>query len=114
MSRIVKPMLDLKSFMLRQKVLRLYRSLLRHGKEDIHLRETITASFRAQQYTTDTVSIRALLAEGNRSLQQLQDRIAHGDDSDGRRNANNDSWINSSDGDDDIKGRIGTGWPWAK
>jgi hypothetical protein len=77
--------------------------------DDISLREDIKKqiidNFR-QNKTIPTDQISLALKEAHNQLKVIQTMEK-------RHSIPNDSWLHSST-DDDVKGRIGTGWPWQK
>ncbi|KFB50278.1 AGAP011816-PA-like protein [Anopheles sinensis] len=78
MSKIPKAALSLKRFMLRQEVLKLYRTIFRTIRQvpdessRHELREWARHDFRSNMNQTDELAIKMLLQHGNRNLKQLQ------------------------------------------
>ncbi|XP_058129609.1 LYR motif-containing protein 2 [Anopheles ziemanni] len=78
MSKIPKAALSLKQFMLRQEVLKLYRTIFRTIRQvpdessRHELREWARSDFRNNMNQTDELAIKMLLQHGNRNLKQLQ------------------------------------------
>ncbi|XP_050067673.1 LYR motif-containing protein 2 [Anopheles maculipalpis] len=78
MSKLPKAALSLKQFMLRQEVLKLYRSIFRtirqvpDASSRRELREWARADFRSNRNQTDELAIKMLLQHGNRNLKELQ------------------------------------------
>lgn len=103
----VKNALSLHEFMHNREVLRLYRALLRTVKHDIDGIDTVRAQFKAHKSATDPISIKALMTDARRALEQL-DRGPTGNNK-----PEADSWLNGST-DGDIRGRVGEGWPWQR
>ena len=110
------------AFMQRQRVLRLYRSMLQAVKllerDDIKsdLTNQIQREFRINIKVKDPVSVRSLMSEGSRQLEILKDMgTASKSDLPSMHQIDSSvtSWLDSST-EDDVKGRIGTGWPWDK
>jgi len=65
-----------------------------------HIRE----DFRRNLHVSDAGTVAVLLQEANRSLKMVSDMSS-------AQNSNCSSWIKSED-ESDVRGRIGTGWPW--
>lgn len=78
MSKLPRSALNLKQFMLRQEVLKLYRTIfrtIRHVPDQSsqrELREWARADFRANKHQTDELAIKMLMQHANRSLKELQ------------------------------------------
>ncbi|XP_055630936.1 LYR motif-containing protein 2 [Toxorhynchites rutilus septentrionalis] len=78
MSKLPKTALNFKQFMLRQEVLKLYRTILRAirqvpDKSSQHeLREWARADFRANKHQTEELAIKMLMQHATRSLKELQ------------------------------------------
>ncbi|XP_073813771.1 LYR motif-containing protein 2 [Musca autumnalis] len=78
MSNITRKTLDLKQFMLRQEVLKLYREIFRTIKQvpdassQYELKSWARHDFRTNQHQTDEVAIKMLIQAGRRSLTELQ------------------------------------------
>lgn len=109
-------------FVRRQQVLRLYRALQR-GTNDLEdatlvasLREQIRFEFKNNSKITDNVALRTLIQDGQRQLTKLQSMSkkvasATNNSSFGVKPKASDSWIDQQDADD-VRGRVGTNWPW--
>jgi hypothetical protein len=113
-------------FMQRQRVLGLYRSMLksvqRMNRNDIQVDVTlqIKTEFTNNKRVKDAVSLRALMSEGTRQLAVLQDMestLGAASETSSQSNTNSIStpavmsWLDSST-EHDAKGRVGEGWPW--
>ena len=107
-------------FMQRQRVLGLYRSMLksvqRIDRSDIRadIRQQIKSEFTINKNMTDAVSLRSLMSEGSRQLEILKDMESTPSSTFNPVFPNNPavtSWLDSST-EDEIKGRVGVGWPW--
>ncbi|XP_055531584.1 LYR motif-containing protein 2 [Wyeomyia smithii] len=78
MSKLPKSALSLKQFMLRQEVLKLYRTIFRtirlvpDASSRQELREWARSDFRANKHQTEEIAIKMLIQHGNRSLKELQ------------------------------------------
>ena len=101
-----------KEFVHRFTVLSLYRGFMKcirdsmpHNKED--LRDQVRKEFQMNKSDTDPFSIKQNIADGQRRFEELQEFTGQSNKYSG------DSWINIQD-PDDPRGRVGTGWPWAK
>ena len=101
-----------KEFVHRFTVLSLYRGFLKcirdsmpHNKEE--LREQVRKEFQMNKSDKDPFSIKQNIAEGQRRFEELQEFTGQSNKYSG------ESWINIKD-PDDPRGRVGTGWPWAK
>ena len=124
-------MLSLKDFMRRAASVKSYRDLLKSSAKikDVELRQStkqeIISQYRLNQHITDPMAIRSLLAEGARAQKQLialttpesteEDETADRIPTEGQRpNIRSNDWRSSPDnlGEGDIRGRVGTGWPW--
>lgn len=101
-----------KEFVHRFTVLSLYRGYLKcirdsmpHNQQD--LRKQVRREFRLNMHDNDPFAIKRNITEGQRQFQELQEFT-------GRSNKyKGESWINIQD-PEDPRGRVGTGWPWAK
>ncbi len=112
MSRI-KDTLPLKEFMRRAQVLNLYRAMNRAARRvsDANLRQSLCTeirnSFRQNQQLRDSMSLKSTLIDANRQLKQLrtmgEQSVANGPG----------TWLGEST-EDDVRGRVGTGWPWMR
>ncbi|KAJ8984265.1 hypothetical protein NQ317_007498 [Molorchus minor] len=78
MSKIKKPMLNLKQFMLQQDVKSLYRNIFRtikrvpdkdHQRE---LKEWARRDFKANQHHTDEITIKMYIKYGQKCLKELE------------------------------------------
>ncbi|XP_023306407.2 LYR motif-containing protein 2 [Lucilia cuprina] len=81
MSKVNKTALNLKQFMLRQEVLKLYRDIFRtirlvpDANSQQELRTWARQDFRVNQQQTDEVAIKMLLQYGRRSLNELRQSL---------------------------------------
>lgn len=97
-------------FLQRSQVLLLYKSSLKAAQvvDDPDLRNTlkmqIKQEYRSKKHIVDTAAIRSLLAEGQRSLKQIKSMST--------KHNSSDSWL-STDDVNDVRGRMGSGWPWS-
>mmetsp|Transcript_3730 Transcript_3730/g.3866 ORF Transcript_3730/g.3866 Transcript_3730/m.3866 type:complete len:119 (-) Transcript_3730:49-405(-) len=115
--RNIQNAVPLRVFMHTRRVLKLYRDMLREAckvsddslKND--LRNQIRTEFKIGKDDTDKVTIKNRLIEGTRQLEQLQ-AVSNSFIKNSLIDQN--SWINVSEDENDIRGRIGDGWPWAK
>ncbi|XP_071051666.1 LYR motif-containing protein 2 [Onthophagus taurus] len=77
-----KRIMNLKQFMLRQQVLRLYRRILRTIKEvpdKTHQKELLDwarSDFKNNSHHTDEVTIKMMITYGERSLKELESSLA--------------------------------------
>ena len=128
---------SLKDFMHRHTVLSMYRGFLqsvRYLRSDNNdggnsnpvmadeLLHEIRREFRAQKHETDPFQRQRAIADGQRRAEELRGLTG---EPDVKRNKNTttaaavlqqedaDSWINIVDPEDQ-RGRVGSGWPWAK
>ena len=121
--------LSLKEFLQRQRVLRLYRNLLKSASHptDRTSFEAVRTAFRTHASNSDPASIRALMADGTKALEMLHNQRATNSFSERIKpphtsekalstpEDSEDSWLHSGSGDDeDVRGRVGTGWPWQR
>lgn len=118
MSRRLGKTLPLKVFIRRQQVLTLYRQLLKTSKgvvdEDVRngIRQEIRSGFAQGKILTDSASIKTSIVAGQRSLSQLEDMCGVKPSNSAKQQIPDaGSWINTKD-KDDVRGRVGTGWPW--
>ncbi|KAF6211905.1 hypothetical protein GE061_012422 [Apolygus lucorum] len=80
-STIRTPAMNLKQFMLRQQVLKLYRDILRAIKEvpskedQKYLKDWAKSDFIANKHHTDEVTIKMMMKHGERSLKELQQSL---------------------------------------
>eukprot|EP00529_Nitzschia_sp_RCC80_P027897 CAMPEP_0113467418 /NCGR_PEP_ID=MMETSP0014_2-20120614/14804_1 /TAXON_ID=2857 /ORGANISM="Nitzschia sp." /LENGTH=246 /DNA_ID=CAMNT_0000359725 /DNA_START=185 /DNA_END=925 /DNA_ORIENTATION=- /assembly_acc=CAM_ASM_000159 len=129
----MKAVPSLKDFMHRQSVLSMYRGFLRSvryvGSKDggnnnpmmaDELRDEIRREFRAQKHETDPFQRQRAVADGQRRAAELRGLTGEPDDDDPTKKdaavlqqEDADSWINIVDPEDQ-RGRVGSGWPWAK
>ncbi|XP_058463516.1 LYR motif-containing protein 2 [Malaya genurostris] len=78
MSKLPKSALSFKQFMLRQEVLKLYRTIFRTIRQvpDASSRQELCnwarADFRANKHLTEELAIKMLIQHANRSLKELQ------------------------------------------
>jgi hypothetical protein len=74
-----------------------------------NLKEEISLEFHTCKNLVDNNAIKTAIANGQRSLSRL-------DDLSGTKSVyskrNGGSWIDTQD-EDDVRGRVGTGWPWS-
>lgn len=121
MSRL-GPTLPLRVFIRRQQVLHLYRNLLKAAKrvDDASLRDSLHLEIRNEfvhsKDLKDNSAIKTALVTGQRSLGRLEDLCSSSKASTAKNgkhvsDRNSNSWMNTSD-DSDVRGRVGTGWPW--
>lgn len=116
MSRL-GPTLPLRLFIRRQQVLQLYRNMLRAAKrvDDVSvqdsLRQEIRNEFVNSKNLKDNAAIKTALVTGQRSLSRLEDMSTAPSSSKKATQSDSNSWINTAD-DTDVRGRVGTGWPW--
>ncbi|XP_044739660.1 LYR motif-containing protein 2 [Chrysoperla carnea] len=81
LNKAIKPEMDLKTFMRRQQVLKLYRDLFRTTRmiEDKQykreIQDWIRRDFRAYQNLTDNTSINIYLTYGKKCLKELESSI---------------------------------------
>ena len=101
--RALQDALDLRSFMRRRQVLKLFRDLLR-ASPDPQTRAQIRAAFESHRGAVDPLSVRALLMDGRRTLEVLIAAKVP-------KNNRQETQPPSSDEQD---GRVGQGWPWAR
>ncbi|XP_055592104.1 LYR motif-containing protein 2 [Uranotaenia lowii] len=78
MSKIPKSALNFKQFMLRNEVLKLYRTIFRtirlvpDASNRQELREWARSDFRANKHHTEELTIKMLMQQAGRSLKELQ------------------------------------------
>ncbi|KAJ1432281.1 hypothetical protein B484DRAFT_31933 [Ochromonadaceae sp. CCMP2298] len=107
--------LPLHVFVHRQQVLRLYRKLLRTARhvEDKGLqkdiRDEIKLEFGKNKDLLDKSSVRTAVQEATRSLTRLEDMTGVTPATPASKKGG--SWLDTQDSDD-VRGRVGTGWPW--
>ncbi|CAB3246788.1 unnamed protein product [Arctia plantaginis] len=81
-SKLPKTALNLKQFLLRQEVLKLYRDIfrtLRKVKDEgtrAELKEWARSDFRNNMHHNDETTIKAMLNHGKKSLKDLQNSMA--------------------------------------
>ncbi|KAI5639524.1 complex 1 protein (LYR family) domain-containing protein [Phthorimaea operculella] len=81
-SKVVKSAMNLKQFMLRQEVLKLYRDIHRSlrqvpdEKTRQELREWARSDFRNNMQVADEFTIKRMLSLGKKSLQDVQNSLA--------------------------------------
>jgi len=129
----MKSVPSLKDFMHRQTVLSMYRGFLQsvryvRSKDGEHnnpvmadeLLDEIRREFRAQKHETDPFQRQRAVADGQRRAAELRGLTGEPDDDDPTKKdaavlqqEDADSWINIVDPEDQ-RGRVGSGWPWAK
>ncbi len=108
--KAIKDALPFHLFMRRQKVLQLYRNMLRANQNitdqnlRLDLRAEIKREFQRGKSLTDAASINQSLTEGQRQLVMLR---SLGD------NSVSDGWLSSGE-EHDKRGRVGQGWPWER
>lgn len=108
----LKNVLPLQHFIRKAQVLKLYRELLRDTKAlkdhslKTSVREQVIFEFRNSMHVSNPSTIKALLAEGQRSLAKIKSMSDKIDVA--------DRWTEESDHEDDKRGRTGNGWPWEK
>lgn len=81
MSKIVKPAMNLKQFMLRQQVLKLYRDIYRtinkvpdeSSRKDLKL--WLRTDFRSNKSMTEEIAIKMAMQVGLRSLKELKNSL---------------------------------------
>ena len=106
------PMLGLRDFMHRSRVLSLYRAFMRelHGVDTnavVEMRRSVREAFRRN--AGDRAGSKGHLAEGERQLQFVKSYV-----STARVGVQmGSSWVGTGEAFDQ-KGRLGDGWPWAK
>ena len=112
---------SMKEFVHKRTVLHLYRDLLKcvqrmgDDGDESYRREAwkeVREQFQRHSYETDPVTIQMALREGERRLSQLRSLVGYTKPSaDGTDDE--DSWLNIKD-PDDVRGRVGTDWPWER
>lgn len=124
----VKDSLPLHAFVRRQQVLRMFRALLR-GASDLEDRslvgpvhDQIRFEFKNNAKITDNVALRNLIQDGQRQLSKLQSmgtkalkqrQAGSGEEGLHAPSGHAGSWLNDGAADaEDIRGRVGTKWPW--
>lgn len=78
------------------------------------IRQQIRVEFSNNKHVKDAVSLRSLMSEGSRQLEILKDMESTPSSTFNPVFPSNPavtSWLDSST-EDDIKGRVGEGWPW--
>lgn len=82
MNKVIKPGLNLKQFIIRQEVLKLYREILRTIRRvpdkstQYELREWARHDFRINKCQNDEIAIKMLIQHGRRSLTELQNGLS--------------------------------------
>jgi len=101
-----------KEFVHRFTVLSLYRGFLKciresmpHNQDD--LRDQVRKEFQLNKDDTDSFTIKQNISSGQRQFEELKEFTGQSNKYTG------ESWIKTKD-PDDPRGRVGTGWPWAK
>lgn len=100
-----------KEFVHRFTVITMYRGFLKcirsmpHNQED--LRVQVRKEFQLNRYDTDSFTVKQNIAEGKRRFEELMEFTGQSNKYSG------ESWMKIQD-PDDPRGRVGTGWPWAK
>ena len=107
----------LKDFIRRAKVISMYRSYLRkvynisesiYGIDlKISLKDEIRSEFRKNGQLSDSRLIKSALIEGQRNLQKLDAYVLE-------RNDEKQQIVDIDINEDDVKRRVGEGWPWDK
>ena len=114
----VESALSFPLFMRRQKILGLYRSILKAAKKmespDMRdsIRNEVRNGFKVNKHLVEKISINACVKEAETSLRTLKGLAKEGDDNYDCRGGDG-SWLDNSD-EDDQRGRMGTGWPWER
>lgn len=120
---------DIKSlqyFINRTKVLQQFREFLRISKPlpiDVRLnvRHKVRAGFEACRHEKDERRLGVLLRQGREQLKIVSELVdtaqaKHNTESDSEKENSHSTKMDlppdTSDGKDDVKGRLGTGWPW--
>ncbi|OQR93860.1 hypothetical protein THRCLA_22275 [Thraustotheca clavata] len=120
-----KPFLSLAYFVNRSQVLKQYRTYLREirmlekdARKDMRL--SIRAKFEEAKYLQDPHLVKQAIAYGNAQLQHVRE-LVNSVGTRPQKNVSNSTWIeqvNEESEDngamDDVRGRIGAGWPWQK
>ena len=76
------------------------------------IQQEIRSGFAQCKTLTDSSSIKTSIVAGQRSLTQLEDMCGVKPSSSAKQSIPDaGSWINTKD-KDDVRGRVGTGWPW--
>ena len=107
-------MLSLKDFMRRSQILKQYRQFLKLAKNlDQSSKSQVIAQirgeYRAQQGLKDATTIKQMMAHGSHQFKILDSMVSTvGATASGVP----DFAINVDEDDPDVKGRVGTGWPW--
>lgn len=82
----------------------------------IDIQRQIKVEFSNNKHVVDAVSLRSIMAEGSRQLEVLKDMAASSQPTVLNQQVHGGgpqvtSWLDSST-PDDVKGRVGEGWPW--
>lgn len=102
-----------KEFVHRFTILSLYRGYLKcirdsmpHNHDD--LRDQVRKEFQVNKNDNDPFAVKRNIAEGQRRFEELKEFTGQSN-----KYTGDGSWINIKD-EEDPRGRVGTGWPWAK
>lgn len=115
--RLPKDALSLRDFLHKSQVLKQYRAFLRElqGLDPTtvaELHKQIKDAYRENANERNRANMKALLAEGERQLVFVRSYIGTARKVDPATIGKTDpTWVGTGD-DDDIRGRIGEGWPW--
>lgn len=110
--------LSLRDFLHRSKVLTQYRNFMRElrGIDETaskELRARIREGFKANKAEKDKANRAAMLLEGTRQLQFVRTYVGTAKRGEAVAGAEGESWVGSGGDPEDVKGRLGHGWPWA-
>ena len=109
---------SLKQFIHLQRVTSLYRSLLRLTSTTgpaPELRTRVMTGFHEGKHLTDGDPRLGLgLKEATEGRNFLLRGLGGADDVDGWRNSNDDDDGDGDGGEEEVDGRVGTGWPWER
>jgi hypothetical protein len=128
MSRRLGEVLPLQVFIRQRQVTNMFRSLLRAARHNpdhalrLDLKKQVRDEFRRHRETKDSMVVRSLLQEAQRSLKMLQDMrttpstdvvVIPNTPSNGMKSkpGGSGSWLEGGD-EEDKRGRVGEGWPW--
>lgn len=115
--RLPKDALTLRDFLHKSQVLKQYRAFLRElrGLDPsvaVELQSQIRESYRKHTEEKNRANMKSLLAEGERQLVFLKSFIGTARKVDPASITQMEpTWVGTGQGDD-IRGRIGEGWPW--
>jgi t-SNARE complex subunit (syntaxin) len=120
----MKPVLSLKDFIHRAKVKAQYRDFFREVRHldksvQVELKNHIRKEFKKNLEETNKETIKSLLIEATQQLQILQSYVRTSskklnmDPSMISGTMSTESWVGSGE-EYDIRGRMGTEWPWSK